>query len=168
MVSDVVFPKNGGPTPFFAKGMWSPHVLVKYWSLQLAGWFVVLVAALLAAELFGWPRKVVWIVVAVWALKDALLYPLVWRSYDGRDAEPSAYPLAGAEGVVLRELDPDGAVRIGGERWNASAAEAAAPIRKGERVRVVGREGMTLFVVPAEREGRDAMQVHGKGHGGRG
>ena len=128
--------------------MWSAPVLIKYWTLQLAGWLVVLVAAWIAAELFGWPQKVVWIIVGVWAAKDALLYPLVWRAYEQQDSNASAYPAAGTPGVVLRRLDPQGAVRIGGERWSAVAVEGAAPVGQGERVRVVGREGMTLIVEP--------------------
>lgn|SRR5690606_11969849 len=128
--------------------MWSAPVLIKYWSLQLAGWVVVLVVAWIAAELFGWPKKAVWIIAGAWAAKDVLLYPLVWRAYEQRDSDASAYPAAGTPGVVLRRLDPKGAVRIRGERWSAVAAEGAAPVEPGERVRVVGREGMTLIVEP--------------------
>src|SRR5690606_4168596 len=99
--------------------MWSTQVLTKYWALQVAGWIAVFVAAWFAAELFDWPKKVVWIIVVVWAAKDVLLYPLVWRAYEHHDSHASAYPKEGAEGVALQRLDPEGAVRVAGERWKA-------------------------------------------------
>src|SRR5690606_23747297 len=108
--------------------MWSRPVLIKYWTLQLVGWIVVFAAIWFAADFFEWPRKVVWIVVGIWVAKDALLYPLVWRAYEHRDADTSAYPPEGVEGVVVRRLDPEGAVRIGGERWKAVPAGGAGTI----------------------------------------
>lgn len=128
--------------------MWSRQVLLKYFAIQLAGWGVVLILTWFAAELFTWPKKIVWIVVGVWAVKDVLLYPFVWRAYEHRETHAFAYPAAGVEGVVLRRLDPSGTVRIGGERWNA-VAEGDRTIDAGERVRVVGRDGMTLVVAAA-------------------
>lgn len=146
--------------------MWSAHVLLKYWALQAAGWIVVFVAAWFAAELFDWPRTVVWIIVGVWATKDALLYPLVWRAYDQRDARSSAYPEEGAEGVTLHRLDPAGSVRVAGERWRATTGEAEAPIDAGERVRVTGRDGMTLIVARAEPRPRPRKTVNSIGGDG--
>jgi membrane protein implicated in regulation of membrane protease activity len=129
--------------------MWSAHVLLKYWALQVAGWLVVFVAAWFAAELFAWPKKIVWLIVGVWAAKDALLYPLVWRAYDQRDARGSAYPDEGAEGVVLRRLAPEGLIRVGGERWKAVAKDGRC-VDEGARVRIVDRDGMMLGVVAVE------------------
>lgn len=133
--------------------MWSAHVLLKYWSLQIAGWIVVLAVAWFATELFGWPRRVAWIALGVWAAKDVLLYPLVWRAYDHRDVPSSGHPYEGAEAEVLRALNPAGGVRIRGERWKARVARSGAPIEAGERVRVVARHGMTLIVERIPRGG---------------
>lgn len=146
--------------------MWSLPVLLKYWSLQAAGWLIVLAAAWLAAELFAWPSKLVWIIFGVWAAKDALLYPLVWRSYDFRDWRPSAYPAEGTEAIVLRRLDPEGDVRVQGERWQAASA-GAVPIDEGARVRIMGRDGMTLIVTreppPGAAQGAAAQARDGRG-----
>lgn len=129
--------------------MWSRQVLTRYFAFQLAGWFVVFVVTSFAAEIFAWPKEMVWIVVGAWAVKDVVLYPFVWRAYELQDAHAVGYPAAGAEGVVLRRLDPAGTVRIGGERWKA-VAEGDRAIDAGERVRVVGRDGMTLIVAAAD------------------
>ncbi len=134
--------------------MWSTHVLVKYFALQLVGWALALVGLWLAAEIFAWPKAAVWIGFAAWAAKDIALYPLVWRAYDERGAS-TAHPRQGSEGFVLNRLDPVGSVRIDGERWRARAAtgrieECGEDIDAGERVRVVGRDGMTLLVERAD------------------
>lgn len=49
----------------------------------------------------------------------------------------------GAVGIVVRECRPDGQARVQGEMWLARC-EAGADV--GERVTVVGREGLTLIV----------------------
>jgi membrane protein implicated in regulation of membrane protease activity len=131
--------------------MWSAHVLLKYWVIQLAGWVVVLGAAWLIAEYFDWPRRIVWAALGLWIVKDAALYPFLWRAYDGRAPLRSVRPRDGAEGVALRSLNPRGIVRIGGEIWSAELADGARQIEKGESCRVTARAGMTLIVEPAGR-----------------
>lgn len=137
------------------KAMWSKQVLLKYWSLQAAGWVVVFAVLWFAGEVLEWPRRFVWIGLTLWAAKDVVLYPLVWRAYDDSDVPRTGHPQPGAEGVVVRRLDPAGAVRVRGERWRARIAEGSdmgglslgqAPIEEGEHVDVLGREGMTLIV----------------------
>jgi membrane protein implicated in regulation of membrane protease activity len=131
--------------------MWSTRVLLKYWTIQLAGWVVVFAVAWLLAEHFEWPRRIVWAALALWMVKDAALYPFVWHAYDSRRSTRSPYPGEGVEGVALRRLNPRGMVRIGGELWSAEPADGIRRIEDGETVRVTGRDGMTLFVEPTRR-----------------
>lgn len=149
--------------------MWSKHVLLKYWAIQAAGWFVVFAVVWIAAEIFEWPKVVVWIAVGIWAAKDALLYPLVWRAYDQRDAQASAYAFEGMEGIVLRRLAPEGSVRVNGERWKA-VVQGDGRLSEGERVRVVARDGMRLTVVavtsPLGDSGSSAKRRGGREAGG--
>ena len=63
------------------------------------------------------------------------------RVQTGREA------LIGAEGVVRRELAPNGTVFVQGELWTA-IADGTMPA--GRRVRVVGVDGLRLTVRPAE------------------
>lgn len=126
--------------------MWSRRLLFKYWAIQLAGWIIVFPVVWLLAEGLGWPRWTVWAICGVWVAKDFALYPLLWRAYDSRGWTALAYPIPGAEGVALRRVNPTGAVRIGGELWNAELAAGARAIEEGETVRVTGRDGMTLLV----------------------
>jgi membrane-bound serine protease (ClpP class) len=61
----------------------------------------------------------------------------------GRKRQVGAEALIDAEGTVLTPCRPLGQVHVLGERWEARCAEGADP---GEKVRVVGIEGLTLTV----------------------
>jgi hypothetical protein len=86
--------------------MWSGRVLAKYWALQLPFTALLITALLWFEDDLGLPRWLTWTLVAAWVAKDAILYPLVWRSYDGgasdrgrRDGEDQgAAPLHAAGG----------------------------------------------------------------------
>jgi membrane-bound serine protease (ClpP class) len=57
--------------------------------------------------------------------------------------------LLGKIGTVLEDLNPEGAVFVHGERWNARCD--SSPVRTGARVTVLGMEGFVLLVEPLER-----------------
>ena len=59
-------------------------------------------------------------------------------------------PLIGAQGVVVKDLAPEGQVRVLGEFWQARAQEGI--ISKGQNVRVVRLEGLFLIVKPVEEK----------------
>ncbi|MBI5419957.1 MAG: nodulation protein NfeD [Deltaproteobacteria bacterium] len=62
-------------------------------------------------------------------------------------------PVTGEEGMIgemgeaMEDFTGEGKVFVLGERWNA---RCGAPLRKGDKVVVVGREGMALLVTPKE------------------
>lgn len=58
----------------------------------------------------------------------------------------SSQTTVGRDGVVVRSLDPDGVVRVAGETWTARSSAGTVP--EGTRIRVVGKQGLTLDVVP--------------------
>ena len=64
-----------------------------------------------------------------------------WR----RPRMGGADELINAEAVSEEDFDRQGHVRYAGERWNAVAVR---PVRSGERVRVVEKDGLTLKVEP--------------------
>ena len=74
---------------------------------------------------------------------------LVIRSHMNRP-RTGADGLVGAEGVVRRELNPAGKVLLRGELWNA---RSDGRLEVGQRVRVVGVQGLTLEVAPVEISG---------------
>jgi membrane-bound serine protease (ClpP class) len=60
-------------------------------------------------------------------------------------------PVTGAEGMIgetgeaMEDFTGEGKVYVLGEWWNA---RCSVPLRKGDKVTVAGREGMTLLVEP--------------------
>jgi membrane protein implicated in regulation of membrane protease activity len=136
----------GGKRPKNRRSMWSGVVLAKYWALQLPATALLIVVLLGVADFFVWPQWVVWTIVALWVAKDAILYPLVWRSYDPSDSAALPYSTEGASAVAIERIDPSGRVRIWGELWHAELSRGARRIEKGETVRVNARHGLTLLV----------------------
>jgi len=62
---------------------------------------------------------------------------------------------ADALGEVRRPLVPIGSVYAGGEEWTARSADQQ-PLSRGTSVRIVGYDGLTLLVEPAEASGPSA------------
>ena len=56
--------------------------------------------------------------------------------------------IVGLEGTVLRDLDPSGVVHVAAEEWSAEATTGKP--RRGDRVRVVRKDGLRLMVEPVE------------------
>lgn len=92
---------------------------------------VLVISAVLAAALFAF---VVYKVAETKMLK----------------AKTGAEALIGAEGVAITDLDPNGEVRVLGEYWRAKTAEKT--IKKGEKVVVVGKEGLVLIVKASDEK----------------
>jgi membrane-bound serine protease (ClpP class) len=66
------------------------------------------------------------------------------RVKTGREA------LIGAKGTAITDLNPKGTARVNSEFWEAATQDIA--IKAGQQVEVVGMEGMTLLVKPAEQK----------------
>lgn len=70
---------------------------------------------------------------------------LAWKGFtapapeDAHERGPS-----GRLGVAMSDLDPYGIVRVGGEEWSAESVNGR--IAAGDRVQVVGREGIRVQV----------------------
>ncbi len=52
-------------------------------------------------------------------------------------------------GVVLKDFDTNGTIRIKGERWTAVSKVA---LKKGQRVKIINIDGLVLYVEPIDRE----------------
>jgi membrane protein implicated in regulation of membrane protease activity len=93
------------------------------------------------------PVWLFWGIIGLWIVKDALLFPFVWRAYDwNRSAQSGS--MVGTQGITKQRLAPSGYVRIRGELWRAERIGAGPPIEAGQTVRVEKMEGLTVFVVP--------------------
>jgi membrane-bound serine protease (ClpP class) len=105
---------------------------------------VLLIAAILAAFFFvpsPWGLVVV-IVAALIEVGESVFWV---RFSQRRRARVGAEALEGAEGIVTEPCNPAGRVRVQGELWQA---RCEPPAEAGERVRVIGRDGLVLRVEP--------------------
>ena len=133
------------------KRRWSTQALVKYTLLQLP---VIVLLTVFLFVIRQWVHIPFWLIVgiiALWAIKDIAMFPVVWRAYDQSRAG-DATSIVGMRGAATERLAPSGYVQIRGELWRAEMMQGGKPIEKGERVLVVGIEGLTLLVRPEERE----------------
>lgn len=115
----------------------------RYLVASLPGWIL---AAVLAWAAVRWIGLNVWLaagVVAVWIVKDLLVYPAVRQFYR---TEPAEKRMLGEQGVALSTLDPAGFVRVHGEIWQARAADGTERIGEGARVTVRELQGLLLIV----------------------
>ncbi|MGE0681351.1 MAG: NfeD family protein [Candidatus Binatia bacterium] len=117
----------------------------KYVLLQVPGWLIAALLWLSVQQWFAFSSWVAFAGVAAWMLKDFALYPLVRTAYDF-DVKTGVEQLIGAQGVVQHELAPRGKIRIRGELWSAEIGPEAQPLGRGEQVRVLSAQGLTLIV----------------------
>lgn len=124
--------------------IWKPSVLARYWLLQLPGTLALVLVLLVLERLFGIALWLLASIVAAWVVKDALLYPLLWRSYD--PGFPSAYSMAGERGVAVERIDTTGYARVRGELWRVELAPGTGPIDPGTPLHVETARDLTLVV----------------------
>jgi membrane protein implicated in regulation of membrane protease activity len=121
---------------------------LRYAALQLPGQLFVAGLAFSGWEWLGAPSWVAWGAPLAWAVKDALLFPFVWRAYvTDRSASAS---LLGEIAVSDEPLDPAGWARLGAELWRVELVSHGAAVPRGAKVRVVGVDGLLLRVEPVD------------------
>ncbi|MGD9488039.1 MAG: NfeD family protein [Calditrichaceae bacterium] len=127
------------------KGEWTKKILIRYVFLQIPGIVILSTILFAAGEWIAYP---VWIniaIISLWLIKDVLLFPHVWHSYDpSRPARSNN--LIGGKGITNERLNPEGMIRVGGELWRARLSDEAKPVEKGEHVIIKEVQGLVLIV----------------------
>jgi membrane protein implicated in regulation of membrane protease activity len=131
---------------------WSGRAVVKYTLLQIPAIALLILIVVFARRWFYFPAWIGWIVVALWAAKDIILFPFVWRSYDSSIPD-DALSIIGRQGIAEERLSPAGYVRVRGELWKAEVARGSSPVEAGEPIRVRGVRGLILTVEAEEKRG---------------
>mgnify|MGYP006291068065 CR=1 FL=1 len=125
--------------------MWSFRILGRYILLQLPVIIILILVYQLSQQYETIPGKYILILLGIWIIKDIVLYPFVWRAYDARLLK-AKHTMIGLKGVCIDRLDPEGYIRVRGERWRAQVRDDLSTIKKGERVYIYGNDGLTLLV----------------------
>jgi membrane protein implicated in regulation of membrane protease activity len=129
------------------KNGWSSRVVLRYALIQLPFAALLVVVLIMVRRWVDLPIWLVGAIVVLWVIKEIVLFPFVWRSYDPERPARSG-SIEGARGIAVDDLHPSGYVEIGAELWKAEVVGGAAPIKRGEHVRVSGIRGLTLLVKP--------------------
>lgn len=121
--------------------------IASYGALTMGGIVALVLGSMMLFRSGGDPfLRVSWTVIAVMAAVSAVFFTavvtLAVRSQMRRPAT-GAEGMVGEIGEAVTDIGGKGKVHVLGELWDARAVRA---IRKGERVTVTGREGMTLIV----------------------
>lgn len=127
------------------------RVYIRYGLLAIPG-TVVLILVLMVAQ--HWVPIPFWLsvtLIALWIVKEIILFPFVWRAYDHARSEVF-HSMIGLRGVTQERLAPTGYIRVQGELWKAEEIPGEPPIEKNKWVRVKKIEGLKLYVVPEETE----------------
>jgi membrane-bound ClpP family serine protease len=107
-------------------------------------------AALVVIVLWGLPQLDIHIplaaliaVMVAWAAFAVFTYRKGTRAL-GKKPVIDLLPMVGSKGEVVSPLDPEGVIKIKGERWIAKSVRGR--LDTGEEVTVVGQEGLKLIV----------------------
>lgn len=123
---------------------WTARIVIKYALVQIPGTILFLLILVFVDRKLGLPTWLYWGLIVGWFLKDVVLFPFVWRSYDSRPV----HPMVGSRGVAVDRLAPSGYVRVRGELWQAELASGHESVDMGKAVRVKEARGLKLVVEP--------------------
>jgi membrane protein implicated in regulation of membrane protease activity len=129
------------------KRRWSRRGVIKYSLLQLPALVFLALILHLIRLWVQMPAWLIWGMVCLWVVKDVILFPFVWRSYD-QDRLGDANLMVGLHGVAKDRLAPSGYVEVHGELWRAEVMEGAPFVESGGGIWVRGIRGLTLIVQP--------------------
>jgi len=125
----------------------SYRVLIRYTLFQLPDFFILILILFFLRYFLKIPGYAIGIAIAIWILKDIVLYPFVGRFYDP-EFQKDRFSMVGKKGIVKKSLKPKGKIFVKGELWKAELLEKDMMINTGETVVIQGIKGLNLLVVP--------------------
>ena len=128
---------------------WTRKAILKYILLEIPQAVLFALILWLIRVWAGLPLWILFSLLGLWLAKDVVLFFYTWPAYDENTG--NRYSLVGLKGVTVQPLDPQGYIRIRGERWRARPAPGYSPIGTGRTVRVLEQSGLTLMVREVER-----------------
>ena len=122
-----------------------PSAFTRYVLFQIPGWVLAVIAVALLRQWFALSLGAAAALLAVWVVKDFLLFPFLRSAYE-QDPRTGTERLIGERGVTVERLDSAGYIRGHGELWQAEQLPPGEPIPEGARVTVHAARGFTLLV----------------------
>jgi membrane protein implicated in regulation of membrane protease activity len=120
-------------------------IYLRYILLNIPGLAAVILILIIIQHWVVLPVWLFWSIIVFWVVKDALLFPFVWRAYDWERPGQSR-SMVGERGIAKERLAPAGYVQVHGELWRAVVIDDGPAIQMGQSVKIVKMDGLTLFV----------------------
>jgi len=128
------------------------RVFARYLAFEAPSWVLLVVVLVVLVRVWDLSLRVAALMLALWVVKDLALFPALRIAYEPAGGSGGAENLIGTLGTVSVDLDPEGWVRIGAERWRARVARDQSPLPAGAAVRVTSVNGLMLRVEPLTRQ----------------
>lgn len=122
-------------------------IYLRYILLNIPGVAAVILILIIIQNWIVLSDWLFWSIIAFWIILDVVLFPFTWRAYDWERPGRSR-SMIGERGIAKERLAPSGYVQVHGELWRAEIIDNGLPIEKGQPVKIVKMEGLTLFVEP--------------------
>ena len=122
-------------------------IYLRYILLNIPGLAAVILILIIIQHWVVLPAWLFWSVIGFWVVKDAVLFPFVWRAYDW-ERPGRSQSMIGEHGIAKEQLAPKGYVQVRGELWRAEIIDGGPAIEMGQPVKIVKMEGLTLLVEP--------------------
>ena len=119
-------------------------IYLRYILLNIPGLVAVVLILIIIQHWVVLPVWLFWSIIGFWIIKDAVLFPVVWRAYDW-ERPGRTRSMIGEHGVARDRLAPSGYVQVRGELWRAEKIAGGSPIEAGQPVQIIKMEGLTLF-----------------------
>ncbi len=123
------------------------RTLLRYTLFQIPDLILLSLGVAAAVRWWGLPVLAAYGLVALWIVKDVVLFPILRVAYESEGGS-GVDAICGALGVVTQPLAPAGYVRLGSELWRAELVSGDGPVAEGSAIRVVEVRGLTLLVEP--------------------
>ena len=120
-------------------------IYLRYILLNIPGLAAVILILMIIQHWVVLPGWLFWSIIGFWVVKDALLFPFVWRAYDWERPGRSR-SMIGERGIAKERLAPARYVQVHGELWRAVIIDDGPAIEMGQSVKIVKMDGLTLFV----------------------
>ena len=135
----------------------SPAAVRRYVLFQIPGIVAAGIFLLILSRVYPMPLWVPALLFLCWIAKDALLFPILWPSYEPPGAPEEGHSLVGEIGRVVDPLAPRGRIQVRGEMWHAELHESRLNAERDQAVRILRLKGLTLIVEPTEEPGLDRI-----------
>jgi membrane-bound ClpP family serine protease len=127
-------------------------IFARYLLMQIPSGFAVALGLWAFGHWGPLPTPAAFALFGVWVAIEIALFPVLRIGYEEGGQVAGVESMIGAVGRVCSELDPDGFVQLGHERWRARADEGPLPVPAGTRVRVLEVRDLLLIVGPVAED----------------